>query len=684
MSRKTISRIISSVTIIAAVFACGTDDLESPSDRLVSAVIVSLPRDTLTSLGESIQLTAEVRDEDGAAMQGRTVTWAVSDTGVVILSSSGTALAMANGTTTVTATVDGVMGTATLVVWQEVTEITMVAGADTIYALGEELPITVTARDSGGRIVVDPEVLWTSSDSSVMSLSPSGTAVSAGNGIAEITAASGTVSVSDTVVVQQVAVAIEISPPTDTIVQTGWVDLHATFLDANDYPMEPEPLSWTSTDDGTASVTTGGTTHGHIPGQVTISASRGGLTGESAITVSAPEIRLAPRLPSLFTNDTMLLEVAVLAPNGDRVNSGPLTWESANGGVAAVSDAVISGVSPGLARISAELVGVSDTVEVAVIDPLVGVDREIAYSNLNWPDGGSSTKDVRTVTLDGQTKVRVSTEGWYATEFAWSSSGERLAINYVVSNEVGEAGTFVTLPDGSVEFAFGAYLWAPHWNPADDRITYRNYIGSGESDVYTIGPDGSGSVQLTSGNGDELEPRWSPDGRRILYRDPVVGSTDAELWIMNADGSNPKKVQLPTAVNRPRWSPDGKFIAFNSEKGIWLVDAFGNFRPVTDNCSQDGSCSGSRRFRDVSWSPDGTRLAFWDVENGEVFVIDRNGANRRMISEGGSPDWSPSGDYIAFAAVNLDGRSSIAIVRPDGTGKLFLTYEGSAGLPQWR
>jgi dipeptidyl aminopeptidase/acylaminoacyl peptidase len=67
-----------------------------------------------------------------------------------------------------------------------------------------------------------------------------------------------------------------------------------------------------------------------------------------------------------------------------------------------------------------------------------------------------------------------------------------------------------------------------------------------DGDIFLIQPDGSGRTQLTHSRRSESDPRWSPDGRRIAFvrLSDAEGYPDegAEVYVMNADGSNPTRL----------------------------------------------------------------------------------------------------------------------------------------------
>jgi hypothetical protein len=68
-------------------------------------------------------------------------------------------------------------------------------------------------------------------------------------------------------------------------------------------------------------------------------------------------------------------------------------------------------------------------------------------------------------------------------------------------------------------------------------------------------------------------PTWSPDGTKIAYSRVDEAHGTSELWTVNADGTNPSKVEMDAdvSVQEPRWSPDGTRISFTSP--TWMANA---------------------------------------------------------------------------------------------------------------
>ena len=79
-------------------------------------------------------------------------------------------------------------------------------------------------------------------------------------------------------------------------------------------------------------------------------------------------------------------------------------------------------------------------------------------------------------------------------------------------------------------------------------------------DIYSIPATGGTATLLKGGHAFEVQPRFSPDGKKILYTSDAGGGDN--IWVMNRDGSKPTQVTKETfrLLNNGAWSPDGEYI----------------------------------------------------------------------------------------------------------------------------
>ena len=203
-------------------------------------------------------------------------------------------------------------------------------------------------------------------------------------------------------------------------------------------------------------------------------------------------------------------------------------------------------------------------------------------------------------------------------------------------------------------------------------------------ELYVMDADGSNPVRLTRSTGRDAQPSWSPDGSRIAFRSDRDGNP--EIYVMDADGANQVRLTRSEGIDiDPTWSPDGSRIAFSSDRDgsreIYVMDADGS-NPVrlTRSPSLDDS---------PDWSPDGSRIVFRSDRGGEsgIYVMEADGSDVvRLTTAGavaGSPNWSPDGTRIAFSS-SQDGDSDVYVMEADGSGVVRLTTSASSdGSPTW-
>jgi TolB protein len=102
----------------------------------------------------------------------------------------------------------------------------------------------------------------------------------------------------------------------------------------------------------------------------------------------------------------------------------------------------------------------------------------------------------------------------------------------------------------------------PQLSPDETKIVFQsNRLGNW--DIFIVDSDGTNLHQLTTDTLNEVTPKWSPDGKRIVYCIDV-DTVNSDIYIMDADGKNKKRLTtFPGDDSHPNWSPDGKQIIFN-------------------------------------------------------------------------------------------------------------------------
>jgi TolB protein len=280
---------------------------------------------------------------------------------------------------------------------------------------------------------------------------------------------------------------------------------------------------------------------------------------------------------------------------------------------------------------------------------LVSEEGQIAFTRatkFNWTNWTSSESDIYTINVDGFGERRLTDSPGLDAFPAWAPDGERLS--------------FVSAREG------------------------------GNSEIYVMDADGSGQRRLTHTSLYEFFLAWSPDGKRIAYS-ASDSDYNATIWMMDADGS--ARTQLASGAF-PSWSPDGERIAYTAyfaeRSYLAVMNADGSERRGL------GDASLIRRFTNTAelseqpaWSPDGKKIAFASMEDGEIYAMNVDGSGRTRLTDIPSyehwpPTWSPDGKRIAFTSEDKEG-SEIYVMNSDGSGLTKLTDTLAEDFyPAWR
>ena len=172
---------------------------QPPTPPQPSRITITPSTATLMSIGQTVQLTASVLDQNGQPVAAATVTWSSNNVNVATVSNQGLVTAVGNGTATITARSGSVSQNATVTVRQTAVRIEIDPDTATLMAIGETVQLTAAVRDGNGQPVSGVVVAWSSSDETVATVSGAGLVTAVMNGVAAITARAG--SLSDTAMV---------------------------------------------------------------------------------------------------------------------------------------------------------------------------------------------------------------------------------------------------------------------------------------------------------------------------------------------------------------------------------------------------------------------------------------------------------------------------------------------------
>ncbi len=228
----------------------------------------------------------------------------------------------------------------------------------------------------------------------------------------------------------------------------------------------------------------------------------------------------------------------------------------------------------------------------------------------------------------------------------------------------------------------------PSLGPDGSSVVYSQYREDNVYEIYEMSvPDGAAS-RLTDKLGVLNSPEISPDGRSIVFMRWTPSSDQYQVWLMDRDGANPRRV-LSGAGWDPTWAPDGDQILFASDRQgsiqLYTVDLDGTgLRRVSNLPAIRGRSD---------WSSLGLVTTYsGEAWHREIFVMNSDGSDEHQVSPAGGnsqgPSFSPDGAWIAFTAYfdkfnDING-CEIYVMRIDGTDLRRLTNNDYCDYqPRW-
>lgn len=278
---------------------------------------------------------------------------------------------------------------------------------------------------------------------------------------------------------------------------------------------------------------------------------------------------------------------------------------------------------------------------------------------------------VTVMNRDGTGRQRLTSHDGYGPVF--SPGGERVAYSEPRS------GIQVMDADGTdrKRLTTDHHGEDPTWSPDGTLIAYTRDIGYR---VFTIGVDSRDERQLTPGPYD-FNPVWSSNGRHIAFSHNHF--FDPGISVIDSDGNRRQRLTVGRSDGKQVWSPDSRKIAYSNIEGLWVINANGSDRQRLFGREYT--------YPDVTWSPDGTRIAYTDHG---IWIMEADGTNRRQLTAGygTEPSWSPDGTRIAFInwglwVIDVDGTNERQLASdysmspawsPDSTRIAYETIQGAS------
>jgi TolB protein len=279
-----------------------------------------------------------------------------------------------------------------------------------------------------------------------------------------------------------------------------------------------------------------------------------------------------------------------------------------------------------------------------------------------------------------------------------------IELHDVVYGEVRERGRFRVPAPFDEDFRMAVHRASDEivrWATGDpgiaaSRIAFTMEDGEGQKNLYLIDSDGESLRRLTNDSTVAQSAAWSPDGSRLAYGS--VKSGNQRIYELDVTTGRERMLETVRGAGdyiTPAYHPDGRTLAFSvlgsdMRSGIFTYD-------IERGCCLAYLSGGPWYDISPTYSPDGRWLAFNTLRFGDgvpqVMIMPAEGGDAETLSpyeygRGGyftSPDWSPTGDLVAFHGRIERGRYHILVANLEDGGRVLrqLTSEGNNEDPSW-
>jgi len=315
--------------------------------------------------------------------------------------------------------------------------------------------------------------------------------------------------------------------------------------------------------------------------------------------------------------------------------------------------------------------------ERAASDPVLQRPLSSLTGRILFTAQRDATDDLYLVNVDGSglTRVTHNPSGTLVANIPLSPDRSRIAFSTDRAMRI----VPVDRPSESIPLERPAG-W-PAWSPDGRQLASLSLDAQRRFHLFVFNADGTGEARDLAVSWPSPTPgdrqwvgnlTWSPDGRRLAFIEQTSpgfkrsGPYRSHLYIVSIDRNELKNVsEDPNALwvdGGLMWAPDGKRLAFNTGRGVGIVDGDLNWSEIRIAPHE------SRAAQRPSWSPDGTRLVWFSPDS--IVTSDPRGGQQQELTRGRCrgvhPSYSADGLRIAFVCNNV--RSELFVMNADGSG----------------
>ena len=288
---------------------------------------------------------------------------------------------------------------------------------------------------------------------------------------------------------------------------------------------------------------------------------------------------------------------------------------------------------------------------------------------------------VYAVRSDGSGRILIAEPDPPVSNLARSPGGRSILFNRIIDGDVAlyaadlSGANAIRLTPKGVSASYATAAFAPD----GQSIAFTSFVVCGfrcaRNTLHVVGRDGSGLRVVAEESG---WPSWSPDGTRLAY--------DGRNGISVIDLDTGEATVVAPRAGGPSWAPRGERIAYTAEKGGYGVACF------VDADGSDRVCTHGHSLTSLTWSRDGTRVAFRQATPRRLGIVNAFTGRVRSLGYRGRmarpAAWSPDGRRLAYwfgSYGSFAGRVFVLnVAGPRRPRKLFTEPEGWLSDLRWR